>query len=56
MAVVGGGNTALDDALVLSFTSKKVYLIHRSDTFSGENGCWKSCRSMITLFSFLTVK
>ena len=36
VAVVGGGNTALDDALVLSFTSKKVYLIHRSDTFSGE--------------------
>ena len=30
VAVVG------DDALVLSFTSKKVYLIHRSDTFSGE--------------------
>ena len=36
VAVVGGGNTAFDDALVLSFTSKKVYLIHRSDAFSGE--------------------
>ncbi len=36
VAVVGGGNTALDDALVLSFTSKNVYLIHRSTAFSGE--------------------
>lgn len=36
VAVVGGGNTALDDALVLSSTSSKVYLIHRRDTFSGE--------------------
>ena len=36
VAVVGGGNTALDDALVLSFTSKNVYLIHRSTDFSGE--------------------
>ena len=36
MCIRDSGNTALDDALVLSFTSKKVYLIHRSDTFSGE--------------------
>lgn len=36
VAVVGGGNTALDDALVLSSTSKNVYLIHRSKTCSAE--------------------
>lgn len=36
VAVVGGGNTALDDALVLSQGSKHVYLIHRSTEFSGE--------------------
>ena len=36
VAVVGGGNTALDDALVLSATSSKVYLIHRDAAFSGE--------------------
>ena len=35
-AVVGGGNTALDDALVLSGLCRQVYLIHRRDTFRGE--------------------
>lgn len=34
--VVGGGNTALQDALYLSDISKKVYLLHRRDTFRGE--------------------
>lgn len=32
-AVVGGGDTALDDALYLSALCNKVYLIHRRDTF-----------------------
>ena len=36
VAVVGGGNTALDDALYLTDICKKVYLIHRRDTFKGE--------------------
>lgn len=35
VAVVGGGDTALDDALYLSDISKKVYLIHRRDKFRG---------------------
>ena len=35
-AVVGGGNTALEDALILSEYCRKVYLIHRRDTFRGE--------------------
>ena len=34
-AVLGGGNTALDDALYLANFSKKVYLIHRRDKFRG---------------------
>ncbi len=34
--VVGGGNTALQDALYLSEICEKVYLMHRRDTFRGE--------------------
>ncbi len=33
VAVIGGGDTALSDALYLSKTAEKVYLIHRRDTF-----------------------
>ena len=33
VAVIGGGNTAVEDALYLSRIVEKVYLIHRRDTF-----------------------
>ena len=36
VAVVGGGNTALGDALYLSDLAQKVYMIHRREQFSGE--------------------
>lgn len=37
VAVVGGGNTALEDAKFLSGYCKKVVLIHRRDRFRGES-------------------
>ena len=36
VAVVGGGNTALEDALYLSSIAKKVYVIYRKEKFRGE--------------------
>ena len=36
VAVNGGGNTALDDALFLSNIANRVYLIHRRDEFRGD--------------------
>ena len=36
VCVVGGGNTAVDDAIYLSNICEKVYLIHRRDTFRAE--------------------
>lgn len=36
IAVVGGGNTALEDAEVMSGIANKVYLVHRRDEFRGE--------------------
>lgn len=37
VAVVGGGNSALDDALYLAAMAEKVYLIHRRDAFRAED-------------------
>ena len=37
VAVVGGGNSALEDAVYMSNIAKKVYLIHRRDEFRGDD-------------------
>ena len=42
VAVVGGGDTALTDALYLSNICKKVYLIHRRDKFRGSESYVKN--------------
>lgn len=36
VAIVGGGNTALEDCFFLSNLAKKVYLIHRREEFRGD--------------------
>lgn len=36
VAVIGGGNTAFEDALFLSNICKKVYIVHRRDEFRAE--------------------
>ena len=45
VAVVGGGNSALEDALYLSDIVSKVYLIHRRDSFRGEESLSKEIKN-----------
>ena len=45
VAVVGGGNTAVQDALVLAEICSKVYLIHRRDAFRAEERLMKLLRA-----------
>lgn len=44
VAVIGGGNTALQDAQFLSNYCSKVYLIHRRDEFRGDNSLVEALR------------
>ena len=44
VAVSGGGNSALQDAMLLSETSSRVYLIHRRDNFRGEEALVEALR------------
>ncbi|MBQ3512217.1 MAG: thioredoxin-disulfide reductase [Lachnospiraceae bacterium] len=44
VAVVGGGDTALGDALYLSNLCKKVHLIHRRDSFRGSKTAQEEVR------------
>jgi thioredoxin reductase (NADPH) len=42
VAVIGGGNSALEDAIYLSNLCEKVYLIHRRDEFRGQKALQNS--------------
>jgi len=44
VAVVGGGSSALQDALLLSESCSKVYLVHRREAFRGEQALVEALR------------
>ncbi len=46
VAVIGGGNSALQEAILLSQTSKKVYIIQNLDFFTGEEKLVDEIRSI----------
>lgn len=59
VACVGGDNTALEDAIYLSNLVKKVYVIHRKDSFKGEEKLikyLKECDNVEFIFNSNVVK
>lgn len=46
VAVIGGGNTAFEDAIYLSRICNKVYLIHRRDEFRADDILQKEAKSI----------
>ncbi len=56
VAVIGGGNTALYDAIYLSDICKKVYLVHRRDEFRGDSGLVEKLRAKENVEFVLSAK
>lgn len=54
IAVSGGGNTALEDAIFLSEYCKKVTIIHRRDSFKGENHMLENLKKKDNVFFEMT--
>lgn len=48
VAVVGGGNTSIDDCMYLSNLAKKIYLIHRRDVFTANESSLGVVKSLST--------
>lgn len=46
VAVIGGGNTAVEDALYLAKFCRKIYLIHRRDQFRAQRALVESAKKM----------
>ena len=57
VAVVGGGNTAVEEALFLSNLCRKVHIIHRRDKLRGENTSRKVIsKKMLSLFGIVMLQ
>lgn len=56
VAVVGGGNTAVGDAIELAAICKKVYLLHRRDTLKAEYSLVQRARELPNLELVFNVK
>ena len=56
VAVVGGGNTALEDALYLSDIAETVYLIHRREGFRAEDSTVKKLKEKQNVKFILNAK
>ena len=54
VAVVGGGDTALQEALFLSSLCRRVTVIHRRGEFQGEQRLWSPSAKRITWISAFT--
>ena len=53
VAIVGGGNTAIDDALLLSDLAKNVYLIHRRNVFTADDSLLKKIKEKSNIKTIL---
>lgn len=53
VAVVGGGNSALEDAIYLATLCPKVWLIHRRDTFTGERHLVDGVRDVANIYPLM---
>lgn len=53
VAVIGGGNTAIEDAIFLTAYCKKVYLIHRKDSLRAESRLIETLEARENVFFIL---
>ena len=59
VAVIGGGNSALQEAILLSKTSKKVYVVQNLDYFTGEEKLieeLKTTENVVTIMGAVVVE
>lgn len=54
VAVVGGGNASMDDAIYLAGVAKKVYIIHRRDVFTAKSSMFNKVQAMEDKVEFIT--